>query len=129
YETKHLLPWIINNTFEDTHVKASAAVAKAARRNGAKHLVHVSCARASLNSTSLWAKTKAQGELEAKREFPGACVVRPGQMYGEEDNFLNVIANWGKLIPGIFPIISGGEAKLHPVFVNDVAQSIANIAW
>jgi NADH dehydrogenase (ubiquinone) 1 alpha subcomplex subunit 9 len=127
YETKHILPWMINNSFEDTHVKASAAIAKAARRNGAKHLVHVSCARATTDSSSRWAKTKAQGEVEAKREFPGACIVRPGQMYGEEDKFLNVLANWGKLLPGAFPIISGGEAKLRPVFVGDVAEGIASV--
>jgi len=127
YETKHILPWMINNTFEDTHVKASAAVAKAARKNGAKHLVHVSCARASLDSSSRWAKTKAQGELEAKREFPGACIVRPGQMYGEEDQFLNTLASWGQRIPGVFPIFSGGEAKLRPVFVGDVAEGLSTV--
>jgi NADH dehydrogenase (ubiquinone) 1 alpha subcomplex subunit 9 len=127
YETKHLLPWVINNTFEDTHVKAAAMVAKVARRNGVRHLVHVSCARASPDSSSRWSKTKAQGEVEAKREFPGACIVRPGQMYGEEDKFLNIIASLGKTIPGVFPLFSGGEAKLQPVFVGDVATAIASI--
>jgi len=127
YETKHLLPWVINNTFEDTHVKTSAAIAKAARKNGAKHLVHVSCAKASLEASSRWAKTKAQGELEAKKEFPGACIVRPGQMYGEEDYFLNVIAQTGKAIPTVFPIFSGGQAKLRPVFVGDVATALSSV--
>jgi NADH dehydrogenase (ubiquinone) 1 alpha subcomplex subunit 9 len=128
YETKHVLPWMINNTYEDTHVKAAAAVAKAARKNGAKHLVHVSCARATLDSSSRWAKTKAQGEIESKREFPGACIVRPGQMYGEEDKFLNFLANWGRMLPNVFPIINGGEAKVRPVFVGDVGDAVANIA-
>lgn len=127
YETKHLMPGVINNTYEDTHVKAAAAVAKAARRQGAKHLVHVSCAKATLDSSSRWAKTKAQGELEAKREFPGAGIVRPGQMYGEEDKFLNFFAIQGKMIPKVFPIVAGGEAKLRPVFVGDVASGIASV--
>ena len=126
YETKHVMPGVINNTFDDTHVKASAAVAKAARRNGAKHLVHVSCAKASSDSSSRWAKTKAQGEVEAKKEFPGACIVRPGTFYGEEDKFLNFLASWGRSLPAV-PIFSGGAAKVRPVFVGDVGNALANI--
>lgn len=127
YETKHFLPWIINNTFEDTHVLAARTVAREARRAGAKHLVHVSCARAEGNSSSVWAKTKAQGEVESKKEFPGATIVKAGQMYGEEDSFLNTIATWGKLMPAVYPLLGNGEAKLSPVFVGDVARAVYEI--
>jgi NADH dehydrogenase (ubiquinone) 1 alpha subcomplex subunit 9 len=124
YETKHYLPWLINNTFEDTHVRATRAVALAARRAGAKHMVQVSSARAAKDSPSDWARTKFQGELMAKQEFPGVAIVRPGAMYGEEDNLLNWYAarQYGPL-----PLVNGGTASLKPVFVGDVAAALATI--
>jgi len=125
YETKHVLPWHINNTFEDTHVRAALAIAVAARKAHAKHLVHVSSARASLSAPSQWARTKAEGEAVVRMEFPGVCVVRPGVMYGEEDNFLNWYASrsWTPL-----ELVDGEGATVSPVFVGDVGRALAQIA-
>jgi NADH dehydrogenase (ubiquinone) 1 alpha subcomplex subunit 9 len=44
---------------------------------------------ADADSKSTWARTKAQGEVEVKREFPDATIVRPGKMFGDEDRLLN----------------------------------------
>ena len=128
YETRHILPWIINNTYEDTHIKATSAIAKVARRNGVKHFVQMSCAKAALDSTSVWAKTKAVGELEAAKQFPGATIVRAGQVYGPEDTFLNPIAQM-VIKDNIFRLIDEGKAKVSPVYVVNVAEALVPILY
>lgn len=128
YETKHMLPWWINNTFEDTHIKATQSIATAARRAGVEHFVQMSCAKASVDSPNIWAKTKALGEIEAQKHFPGACIVRSGQLYGPEDPFLNKIAALLKK-SHIFRIPEEGRAKISPVFVLNVAEALVPILY
>lgn len=123
YETKHYLPWIINNTFHDTNVLAAKAVAQSARRNGVGHLVHLSSAKADLDSPSEWARTKAQGELAVQTEFPGATIVRPGTMYGAEDDFLNRIAKRCKK-ERVLRVVDGAQSVVRPVSVLDVAKAL-----
>jgi len=67
---------------------------------------------------------QAEGEAAAKTEFPGACIVRPGAMYGEEDQLLNWFASrkFGPLF-----LAEGGATTLKPVFVGDVALALAKI--
>jgi NADH dehydrogenase (ubiquinone) 1 alpha subcomplex subunit 9 len=48
---------------------------------------------ADADSKSTWARTKAQGELEVRREFPDATIVRPGKMFGDEDRLLNWVSS------------------------------------
>jgi NADH dehydrogenase (ubiquinone) 1 alpha subcomplex subunit 9 len=126
YDTKHVLPWWINNTVEDSNVKATRMIASVARRSNVKHFVQMSCARADPNSTSTWSRTKALSESVALSEFPGATIVRAGQMYGEEDKFLNFWAWCLKKLP-IIPVVDGGVATVNPVFVGDVAEAMGLI--
>lgn len=129
YETKHVLPWWINNTFEDAHVRAPQVIAKAARRANVKSFVHASAATAHEDSPSRWARSKAQGEHAVESEFPGANIVRMGRLYGSEDYFIN---QWAKYARKRFfhgPIVvDGGETKMRPVYVGDAARGIVKVA-
>ena len=123
YDTKHIVPWWVNNTVEESHVRVTEALAKAARRAGVKHFVQVSSAKAEANSPSLWARSKFQSEQAASAEFPGATIVRLGQVYGEEDRFLNFWA-WAAKKSPVLPLVDDGAAVLRPVVVGDVAVGL-----
>lgn len=127
YDTKHALPWWVNSTLEETNIEVTRRVARVARRQGVKHFVQMSCARAHPEAASRWARTKAAGEQAALDEFPGATIVRPGQLYGEEDRFLNFWAWCVKKLP-VVPLIEGSQStELRPVFVGDVAEALGVI--
>ncbi len=98
-------------------------IAAAAKAAGAQAFVHVSAIGADAGSDVAYARTKAEGERAVLAEFPSATIVRPAIMFGPDDNFVMM---FGELISraGVLPVFAP-EAKLQPVFVDDVAETIA----
>ncbi|HEX2590520.1 MAG TPA: complex I NDUFA9 subunit family protein [Rhizomicrobium sp.] len=109
--------------FEEIHVEAAEAVAKAARAAGARSFVQVSALGADTESTSSYARTKAEGEARVRAAFPDATILRPSIVFGPEDAFFNRFAGLARMLPAL-PLIGGGKTKFQPVFVGDVAAAI-----
>ena len=99
------------------------AVAEAARSVGAG-LTHVSALGASVDSESSYARTKALGEKAVLETVPNAVVYRPSINFGPEDGFFNRFAAMARFSPAL-PLLGGGETRLQPVYVGDVAEAIA----
>ena len=112
-------------TFDAVHVFGADAVAKAAKAAKAQVLVHVSAIGADANSASNYAHTKAEGEAKAKTAFAGVSIVRPSVVFGAEDGFFNRFAAMARMSP-VLPLV-GGETKMQPVFVGDVAEAVATL--
>lgn len=103
-----------------------ARIAAAAKAAGASAFVHVSAIGADASSSVAYARTKAEGEKAALAEFPEATIVRPSVMFGPDDKFVMMFGDLIASAP-IMPIFVP-EAQLQPVFVDDVAEAIANAA-
>jgi len=108
------------------HVRAPAALAAAARAAGASAFVQVSANGANADSKADYARTKAEGEAAVLAAFPKATILRPSVVFGPDDGFINLFAGLIAAFP-VLPVFCP-EAKLQPVFVDDVAQAIANAA-
>jgi NADH dehydrogenase len=111
-------------TFNAVQAEGAAALANAAAAEGAR-LVHVSAIGADENSESGYARSKAAGEKSVFAAVPSATVLRPSVVFGPEDQFTNRLAALARALP-VLPLIGGGETKLQPVFVGDVAAAIAD---
>ena len=98
--------------------------AEAATAQGAHSFVYVSAIGAEANSDSRYSATKAEGEARVRQAFPAATVLRPAVMFGEDDRFTNMFAGLIASLP-VLPVF-GPEAKLQPVWVDDVAEALAN---
>jgi NADH dehydrogenase len=109
--------------FDAVHAQGAELVAQAARNAGVP-LVHVSAIGADANSTSAYARTKADADARVLSTLPSAIVMRPSVQFGPEDNFTNLFASLSTLSP-FLPLVGGGETKFQPVFVGDVAKAIA----
>ncbi|KAG5180835.1 NADH dehydrogenase [Tribonema minus] len=131
YETKHIMKTRradgtksrINYGFAEIHEEWPAHLAKLSTEMGVRQLIHVSGMAADEHSDSSWARTKARGEEFVRREFPDATIVRPAPMFGDEDRFLNWLADFGSRY-FFLPLADGGEHLLQPVWVQDVAEAI-----
>jgi NADH dehydrogenase len=111
--------------FDAVHVFGARAVAEAARGAGISNLTHVSVLGADPESISDYYRSKAEGEAAVFETNSRAVVYRPSLMFGPEDHFFNRFAALARVLPA-FPLIGGGNTKMQPVFVGDVATAIAD---
>jgi NADH dehydrogenase len=111
-------------TFEAVQGRGAETVAKAATAVGAR-MVHVSAIGAEANSPSRYARAKAGGEQAVLSAMPSAVILRPSILFGPEDDFTNRFATLARLSP-MLPLIGGGETKLQPAYVGDVATAVAD---
>jgi NADH dehydrogenase len=110
-------------TYEGIHVAAPAIIARAAKTAGARTLVHISTPGVSTESASVYASSKARGEIALRHEFADATILRPSLVFGPEDKFYNKFANLARFAPAL-PLIGGGHTKFQPVCVTDVADAV-----
>jgi NADH dehydrogenase len=120
-----LAPWG-KQTFESVQSEGAAAVAKAAAAAGVSNVVHLSAIGADARSASDYARTKAEGEAAMLAAIPSAKIVRPSVVFGPEDDFFNRFAGMARVAP-FLPLIGGGETKLQPVYVGDVAEVVSRL--
>ena len=97
-----------------------------ARDAGARRLVHISAIGANPDSASEYARSKAEGEANARAAFGEALIVRPSIVFGPEDAFFNRFAGIARLSPAL-PLIGGGHTRFQPVYAGDVAEGIARL--
>nr|WP_321446177.1 complex I NDUFA9 subunit family protein [uncultured Cohaesibacter sp.] len=99
-------------------------IAETCAKEGIEQLVQISAIGADINSSSAYAKSKAEGEEAVLQAFPTATIVRPSLLIGNEDDFFNKFAEMARLSP-FLPLVGGGNTNFQPVFVGDVAEVIA----
>jgi uncharacterized protein YbjT (DUF2867 family) len=116
---------ILKGDFDSVHRKGAANVAEAAKAAGVESLVHVSAIGADSESPSAYGRSKGEGEAAVRAAYPGATIVRPSIVFGQEDGFLNRFAPM-QAMPFV-PVLRGA-VKFQPVWVADVARAIAAAA-
>jgi len=107
------------------HVDGARHIADAAKKGGAKAVVHISAMGANPESPSIYGRTKGEGEIVLKKAFKGATIIRPSLVFGSEDSLTNRFAAMAKL--PILPVIAA-DRKFQPVYVRDLAKAIAQAA-
>lgn len=108
--------------FQRVHAEGAGTIASAAAAAGVSKLVQVSAIGADVESASLYARSKGEGEARARAAFPSATILRPSIVFGTEDQFFNRFAGMARTLP-FMPVISG-KTRFQPVFVADVADAI-----
>lgn len=76
--------------------------------------------------TNPYERTKLEGEqlaLEAFERFGlPVCIVRPGLVYGPGD--LHLLGLFAAIKQGLFRVIAGGLAMLHPIYIDDLVAAL-----
>lgn len=116
-ETRHA-------SFQDVHVRGAGNVAAAAAVAKVGALVHISGIGADAASASPFVASRGEGEQAVQEEFASATVLRPSVMFGPGDAMLCGIAGVAAATP-VLPLFGSGATRLQPVFVDDVAQAVA----
>ncbi|MEZ5798859.1 MAG: complex I NDUFA9 subunit family protein [Paracoccaceae bacterium] len=109
------------NNFAAVQAEGAGRIARIAAAEGVAHLVHVSAIGADADATSIYGRTKAQGEAAVQAAFPGAVILRPSVIFGTEDGFFNKFASMARMSP-VLPL-ARAETRFQPVHADDVAQA------
>lgn len=110
--------------FATLHAHGPRVVAEAAAAAGIERVVQMSALGAAVDSPSIYARSKAQGEAAVLAARPDAVIFRPSVVFGPEDQFFNRFADLVRLLP-VLPL-AGAETRFQPVFVGDVAEAVAS---
>ena len=115
--------------YRTVHVAGARAIADAAQAAGVERLVHISGIGAEhRSSTNRYIQSKTEGEDAIIAGFPTATILRPSVVFGPDDAMFNRMARIAATAPFV-PVVSGGTARVQPVFVGDVgAAAVAVLA-
>ena len=92
-----------------------------------QHLIHLSALGIENSSaTSLYAKTKLDGERAIIKNCSNYNIIKPSIVFGKHDNFFNQFANMAKISP-FLPAIGGGKTKFAPIHVDDINTAILTL--
>jgi nucleoside-diphosphate-sugar epimerase len=133
-------PSVPTTLYYQTHVEGTATLLKACQGQAQlRRLVHISTTGvhgitdttpvtedAPFAPTNPYEATKLEGELLALKAHQEhglpVSVVRPGLVYGPGD--LHLLGFFRAIKKGLFRVIDGGKALLHPVYINDMVAAM-----
>lgn len=111
------------NGFSAVHELGAKLIAEATKSVGAT-LTHISAIGADAKSPSAYARSKARGEASVREIVADAVILRPSVVFGPEDDFFNKLGSMAARLP-FLPLIGGGNTKFQPIYVDDVAEAVA----
>ena len=114
-----------SNDFEKIHVYLPILIGKICKKNTIPKFIHFSALGASKKSSSLYARSKAAGEMGVLDVYRKVNILRPSIIFGEGDNFFGQFAKISKYSP-FLPLI-GPDINFQPVFVNDIAKAVVKL--
>jgi NADH dehydrogenase len=116
---------VFKGDLEAIHVGGAGKLAAAAKKTGSRAFVHVSAIGSNPDSPSTYGQTKGRGEQAVRAAFPKATIIRPGTVFGPEDDFTNRFAAMAEF--PFLPVIAP-RTRFQPVYVRDLARAIAAAA-
>lgn len=111
--------------FKHAHVEIPRRIVAACAAAGVPRYLHMSALGADIQGSSMYQRSKADGEVAARAEpSVAATIFRPSVVFGPEDNFLNMFARLQKHLP-LVPLACA-DAEFQPIYVGDVARAFVN---
>jgi uncharacterized protein YbjT (DUF2867 family) len=116
--------------FQRVHVDLPQRLVMACAKAGVRRLVHVSALGVGDDPATMpshYLRSKCAGERAlwtAHGPDLGVTVLRPSVIFGAHDRFLNLFAQLLALAPAV--PLAGADARLQPVWVEDVARALVH---
>lgn len=115
-------------TFMKVDGQGTRNVVEAAGKAGVRCFIYLSGVGADPSSDRSWFRAKAMAEAAIRESGKRYAIVRPSWVYGREDRSLNLFLGILRLNPFFFPQIGDGQQRLNPLYVEDLATVVADLA-
>ena len=110
------------NTFDAVHRQGTVNLLLAASRADVHRYLHMSAMGTRVGAVSKYHRSKWAGEEAVRASDLDWTIFRPSIIFGPGDAFINMFAGMMRKFP-LMPVIGGGNNKMQPVYVKDVALS------
>ena len=107
-------------TFRKVHVEYVKQIVDGSVKSNVEKIIHVSALGADINSKSMYAKTKAEGEKLIIDSGIDYLILRPSIVLGRGQKLFEDLKKFSKMTPVIF----APEGKVQPVHVEDLVDTI-----
>ena len=108
----------------DQAVENSRVLIRAAERAGVRRIIHISVSNADLKSSLPYYRGKAEVEEIIKASKVSYAFLQPTLIFGNEEVLVHNIAWLLRHFP-IFAIAGSGNYRVQPIFVEDLADLVA----
>lgn len=111
--------------FAAAHVALPEKIVAACVACGVRRLLHMSALGAAAAGSSMYLRSKADGEAAVLAGGLDVTIMQPSVVFGPDDQFLNLFASLLKYFP-VMPL-GGATARFQPVYVGDVALAFLRV--
>ena len=114
------------NTFKNIHSVFPSLLSKLCKDYNLKQFIHLSALGINEATDSDYAKSKLEGEMNIKKNFPLSTILRPSIVYSVDDNFTTNFMTLLNRLP-IFPLYYSGKTKFMPIHCSDLTDVIFQV--
>ena len=114
------------NTFQSLHNIFPSYISKICKDFNIHQLIHLSALGIDQANDSEYAKSKLEGEINIKKNFTEATILRPSAVYSVDDNFTTSFMTLLNRLP-IFPLYYNGKTKFMPIHCSDLTEIIYQV--
>jgi len=111
------------NHFKNIHSDFPSLLSKLAKKKNLKQFIHISALGIENAVDSDYAKSKLEGEINARKNFNKTLIIKPSIVYSVNDNFTTNLMSILSILP-IMPLYYNGNTKFTPIHVTDLSDII-----
>ena len=114
------------NTFKNIHIIFPTLISKICKEYNLQQFVHLSALGIDEAKESNYAKSKLNAEINIKKNFSNATILRPSVVYSVDDNFTTKFMTLLSRLP-FFPLYYRGNTKFMPIHCSDLTEIIYKV--
>ena len=115
-----------SNNFTNIHEKFPSLISNLCEKHKISKFIHLSALGIENAKDSKYAVSKIKGEIEVRKHFKNAIILKPSIIYSVDDNFTTMLMSLLNLSP-IFPLYYGGKTKFMPLHCVDICNLIFDL--
>ena len=113
-------------TFKNIHTIFPSLISKICNEHNVQKFIQMSALGIDHAKDSIYAKSKLEGEINIKKNFPKSVILRPSVVYSVDDNFTTSFMTLLNRLP-FFPLFYNGNTKFMPIHCSDLTEIIYQI--
>jgi uncharacterized protein YbjT (DUF2867 family) len=116
----------VGNHYENTNVRGTENVIKAAKEAGVKHIIEISGLGTRADKPGSYMQGRYLAEQTLKDSGLDWTIIQPSVLFGKDAPFIKGLADLIRSAP-VVPLIGGGKTMFQPIFVEDVVSVIMKV--